>query len=253
MTTPKVTTVDVGGFRHYKVPGDERLYPSVTSVLGVLDKPAIPRWAAREAARYALEHADELSRLDFDQALRRASGAPWAERDRAADKGTDTHGVMEAIALGRPIDVIQPGTENAVRGVVEFWLEFKPVPIAVEQTVVSDLGYAGSFDLIASLGSQTALIDLKTSKSAYPDTALQLAAYGNADRIIHPDGSTEPVPQIDAYYVLHCPHDKPWGLVPYHVTEADFDAFLSTLAAFRWKRERSGEVMGRRTRKAVAA
>jgi hypothetical protein len=249
MTTPKIATLDVGGARHYKVPGLDQLLPSVTSVLGVLDKPALPRWAAREAATYAIDYADKLSGLDRDEAIKRAAGAPWSARDKAASSGTDTHSVMEKIAKGEPIDFVQPGTEKAVRGVVEFWLEFKPKALHVESTVVSETyGYAGSFDLICELLGTTAMLDLKTSKQVYADTALQLVAYAFADYIIEPDGSQTLIPPIESYYVLHAPLLTTWSLVPYKVVPDDFNTFLAALEAFRWKRDRAKEILGRRTR-----
>jgi hypothetical protein len=255
MTTPEVATVDVGGSRHYRVPGVEPLLPSVTSIIGALDKPALPRWAAIEAAKYAVENRAFLAQFSDEEQVKRIKGAPWSKSDKAANAGTDTHGVMERIAKREPITFIQAGTEHAVRSVAEFWLEFRPRPIMVERTVVNaTIGYAGSFDLIAEIAGngRTAMIDLKTGKNAYPDTALQLAAYGRAEFVADPDGSRAPMPAIDDYYVLHAPLVGPWGLIPYEITDADYHAFLGAKVAFDWKRDRTKAVMGRRMRLAAA-
>jgi hypothetical protein len=76
--------------------------------------------------------------------------------------------------------------ELAVAKVAEQFLrEHKPEPIGVEVTVYSPLmGYAGTCDLPCRIGELTWLLDWKTSKGVYGETALQLAAYALAERAI---------------------------------------------------------------------
>lgn len=66
----------------------------------------------------------------------------------------------------------------------EQWLRFvddyKVTPIASEMRVGSVLGYAGTLDLIASIGMATYLIDIKTTARLSPAVKLQTAAYKKA-------------------------------------------------------------------------
>jgi hypothetical protein len=50
---------------------------------------------------------------------------------------------------------------------------------------------------------QRMLLDWKTSKGVYPETACQLAAYQNAEFYIDDDGDEQPMPKVDGLGVVH--------------------------------------------------
>lgn len=180
----------------------------VTDILNAIAKPALVQWAADCAADYTIEHFDELregSRGEAWQSIR------MAHRDtmrRARVAGTDVHHYGERLARG---ETVTPPDE--LRGFVESYARFLDAweiePIAVETPLACTdrFPYAGRADLWATIGKRDhgrALVDLKTGKGVYAETALQLAAYVGAD-LWQPDGpmSEEPKPPVDLAYVAH--------------------------------------------------
>jgi len=105
--------------------------------------------------------------------------------------------------------------------------------------------YMGTLDLICELPRLgTTLIDVKTSKGVYPETALQLAAYGLAETMFSADyvdaATEEPLPIIDSYAVLWLTPDS-WELIPFRITDREFRVFLYLLETARWLWTRAGD------------
>ena len=187
--------------------------PSVTTVLGVLDKPALVWWGQEKGIEGLI-------------ALYREHGIPWGElqevadvvglltkykltvnhvRDKAGDRGQAVHDALESWARHghMPDPKIYPEEqEGYVRGLVAFLKDLPTAePVAAEVLVASpEHGYAGRYDLRVQTSKphdvvvrQTAtrkrtrellpgtlLVDLKTSKGVYPSHARQLEAYEQA-------------------------------------------------------------------------
>lgn len=136
---------------------------SVTSVLKVLDKPAL----VHAAWKLGAEGKDYRK-----------------EWKGAADRGTSVHAALEELAAGVVPDVGAFPDEDRgyVQGLVSAWLDLSPVVAASEVCVASrDLGVAGRFDLLAAVGGEPTLIDLKSNRKAavYDSHHLQVAAYAH--------------------------------------------------------------------------
>lgn len=86
--------------------------------------------------------------------------------------------------------------------------------------------------------------DWKTSKATYPDVALQMCAYMNADFIIDADGNREPMPEFDGAAVLHVT-DTTWAFKPVETGPEVFAQFLHLRASFDWDRDLSRKVIGK--------
>lgn len=235
-----------GGSRFYVHPKTGRVTPGVTSILNVLDKPAIPRWAAKECATFAVEHRDKLAELADEEAIYAIKSSPWKKRDKAASIGTDAHEWAEAAVWNHQMadDILAMdetqrlvnGYGNAVVSMANVIMDLRPKPILAEQTVWGR-GYAGTFDLIADIDGITWLLDWKTGKGVYRETTLQLAAYANAGRYWDKDlVAWMPLPEIERYGVLHVPEtgDAP-RLVELPVDHADFIAFEHAKHVWRWQ------------------
>lgn len=222
-------------------------YPSVTTVLKVLDKPAVTNWIARETARAAFHHPTE-GRTEDDY-ISFLVAQPRERTDIAAKLGSSVH-LLADMASRSPQD--GPGGFEipsealpyleAFRG---FLGRYSASSIISSEKAVLNLsdGYAGTYDLIMQIAGALWLIDIKTSKGYYPEYALQLAGYGHAEWIALPgDPTLYPMPSIQRYGVLHLrPDTYPdtgWRLVEYSVTDRDYLAFLAALDIYQWKGER---------------
>lgn len=251
MTSP-ILAVKVGSGRGYVHPVSQQTVPSVTTVIGVLDKPALPRWAAKSVAEFAVENKANWVNLPDDAAVEMLKGSPWRTRDKAAAAGTDAHSYCESLLRGE-IDINSPfdppGLGDAAKNVREILKTLQPQPLSIEGTVWSHkYGYAGSFDGIHLIGGEVTLVDLKTSSGVYADYAIQLAAYKYADVILLPNGEEIPMLPITRCQIWHAPKEGKWSVVDVDVTEAEFEVFKSAINVFNWKSGRYKEVLGRKTR-----
>jgi hypothetical protein len=224
------------------------IVPGVTGILKVLDKPAIVPWAQGVVADAAIRNRDKLAEWvevgGVEGATKLLKNAAETQRDAAANRGSQVHALAEAIVKGQPVTIpeeLAPYVES-----YRDWIQtFEPKFLAVEEMVASlDYGYAGTLDSIAVIAGETWLLDIKTSKGYYPETAQQLAAYGHAEFIGRPGDPTQyAIPPIDQYGVVHV---RPEGaeLIPYDVTDIEFAAFLAAKKQHQWKANRAGRVIG---------
>jgi len=228
MTTPALAQNVRGKGRHYQAP-DGELVPSVTNVLGVLNKPALPRWAAKMVAEQAVAMRDSLPNLEPEEAVDLLKGAPWRKSGRAADRGTTVHAYLEAKMQGLDPREISGEAARYRKAADAFLEDWAPEPLHIEMTVFGD-GYAGTGDLWATLaGGAAVVMDYKTSKAIYPEAALQLAALARAD--VTADGS--PAPTVDQAWVVRIGED---GYEAKCVRDIDgcYQVFRSLLTAWHW-------------------
>jgi hypothetical protein len=233
--------------RDYRHSDGGRL-PGATTVLGVLDKPALLSWAARVAADTAARaHADGQT---LDAAIAAGIRAPTTKRDKAADLGTMAHDIVErAHTKGEAVtELVTPETEPAIRCAErvlrhlarEFIVTHSEVAYVVDE--VGPLrGYGGTLDLVVEYEGKRYLADLKTGKRAYAESVIpQLAAY------LHLWQTHNPTLPIDGGLVLSAPVD----IDPFHegdgvtrhwidleTLKAGFFVFSGALTVYRYKNE----------------
>ena len=203
-----------------KTPGAEDLILwSVTTIISVLEKPALLYWTAEEAAKAAVaSHGSLKQRIEEEgedaviKWLRDARFRRPADRLSNADLGTVCHAACEEYALtgNRPDEsrleflVRQQGLKAGVKAEVvvltkmldrfDGWLQrFTPSYQATEVAVYSPtLRYAGTTDAFLTIEGVRAIVDYKSSrepfdskgqpKTPYPEqVGLQLAAYRYAE------------------------------------------------------------------------
>ena len=235
--------------------------PSVTTILGIKDKPALVGWAKRETAACAVRNLDVLARMVANggapAAVNWLKTIPDFQRDLSADLGTAVHAAAETIALGLPLEL-----DDAVRPFVaayrrDFLELFHPRFLAVEAMVCSlRYEYGGTADAFVEIEGETWLIDYKTGSGVYPDTALQLAGLARAQFIGRPaDPAQYPIPAATRFGVLHI---RPEGarLLPVVVDRSTVAAFLDARRLFAWDQGPARSVIGepiRRPSKTVAS
>lgn len=218
--------------------------PSVTSVIGSMNKPALVPWAAKcvaEAARAIAEDLvagklkgpEAIAKLRDTDTLKRA---PDNARDSKADVGTTVHSVAEQMALGMTVDasVFAPDTQPYIRSFVRWYERVHPRICAVEAMCANRTwGYAGTFDTIMVVGGRVMVVDYKTSGDSYPEHALQLAAYRNAEFIGLQDGAELPMPSTDGGAILLIGPET-CRLVEWECGEEQFNVFRSLIPVRNW-------------------
>lgn len=187
--------------RMYEIDGV--LLPSVTTVLSVIAKPALIKWAESSAKAATMAAAadlhEDLAKASPYASLSRASYVSTLEKrlgtmrhserslSQAAEIGTQTHALIEW-TLRRELQQVV-GPRPATTGPAEWaymafqdWAKSVALePLRIEETVWSRAhGYAGTMDLVARVRGRETVIDFKTGKAVYAEAFLQNAAYAQA-------------------------------------------------------------------------
>lgn len=258
LTVPKVQTVYVAGDRYY-VNKDGEKRPGVSAILNMWPKPALPGWAAREAATFAVENIEVVKALaatDKKAAVDLIKGAPWRKSGKAADAGTEVHGLAERLMQDRIENrkssfPVPQGTMDFLRNFARFSTEFDIEPVLIETTVWDEeADYAGTLDGFyrLSVGGDrlNAIVDIKTGASGvWPEASLQQTAYARARQYIDPDtGELKPMPKADAAFALWL-RPEGWALVPLAIDDATWEQFLRLRASYEWKRTREKLAVGK--------
>jgi hypothetical protein len=209
-----------------------RSYPRVTSILACLAKPALVPAAVKATVLHIESLVNAGADIDWID-VKREYRRQW---DRKAGDGTAVHLAIDAIINGHELEVELTSTQEAMVRQFYRWQDANaPEYLATEVAVFSDEhDYAGTADLIARVGGRTLLVDTKTGADLWPVMALQLAAYANADFMVH-SGSQQPIPDLDGWAVLHIRPDA-FALreVRADVREAAWAAFLAARDAHYW-------------------
>lgn len=249
MGTPKLAAA-VEGDRYYRHPVTGDRYPSVTTIIKVLDKPALVPWAAGLVADAVLDDLDGWARLaeqDRAETRRTLVALPRKTADDAAARGSSIHDWLQAAAEGRDVAEIErnltPEARTFLPSAKGFLDDWQPEFVYAERSVFGD-GYAGTADFWAHLpGIGLAIGDYKTGKNGrrlYPEVALQLAALRFAEEMADPDDRVVPPPATDCgvgvlitpakYELRRCAADI-----------RTYNVFRALLAVFNW-RKREGLV-----------
>lgn len=147
--------------RYYTSKGEQ--VPGVTTILSVLNKPALVAWANR----MGLEGIDTRKYVD-----------------EAASVGTLAHALIMESLGGVPVRLEDFTADQLMRaryGVQVFndWRKGRDLkPLLIEQPLVSDEHrYGGTIDLLGELDGEPVLIDLKTSSGIYEEHVFQVGGY----------------------------------------------------------------------------
>jgi hypothetical protein len=226
-------------------------YPSVTTILQVIGKPALINWAAKmeremvtevSASLYqdAMELPKKLSRTAWITSLADRLGktkASQKELAKAGEIGTQAHALIEWTLKAKMLE--QPGSAPKISDKAQWsfmawedWARSVDLkPIHVEQVVYSEqYGYAGTLDLLAEVNGKLTVLDWKTGKAIYPESHLQNAAYRQAIREMgHGDpvqGIIVRLPKVDTDPQFEAAEALP--------EKECFDAFMHSLLLWHW-------------------
>ena len=164
---------------------------SVTGVLGIIAKPQLISWAARESASY---FKGEILRLGggaldvatLEQISKDAAQAHRKKAKDAADLGTAIHAACEAVVHGQEPEIIDPAVAPPIDAFKRYRLQSDIEIVATELAVASvDHEFGGRLDFLGYNAKRGWVLgDLKSSSGFYGvEYALQVAGgYGLALR-----------------------------------------------------------------------
>jgi hypothetical protein len=242
MTTP---VLRVRG-KYPTEPGGKPVAPSVSTIVGQLDKPGLSWGAAKESALFAVHHRNEWEELDPLHAVDRIRKHHKGVWDDKAARGTAVHAMAVEWSEGHDVDVT-PECSPYMDALERFYDDHQPRWLHVERSVVYTEpryhSYGGSFDWIAELNDgRRVLGDWKTGGRYPVDTILQLAAYRYAQHLCVVDDvgrfvGLEPMPSVDAAAVVYLHDDGTYELLELPATRDAHGTFLRLRDVWTWRQQ----------------
>jgi hypothetical protein len=155
--------------------------PGVTTILKVIDKPALIQWSAGMASDHFLA-AIKSGREDLDAIHKESKVAHRKKAKDAANIGQNVHEYAECYLKGLPLPELL--SDPAKRGVEAFhkWTEAHKIKLTSSERRLFSRQYyfAGTCDLDAEIDGKRCVGDFKTSSGIYPEMRFQTAAYQQA-------------------------------------------------------------------------
>lgn len=242
MAKTETQTVEINGTEitfypvshQYRI--NKKIIPSVTSILGLIDKSRpLLIWAENLSRQYLKDFTGtELTKDIIENAVKQYS----QKRDSAADTGHQVHEWISAFINAKINEVDIPEVNNdmpskVINGIMGFidWYNSHDVGFLESEKIVysREHNYIGTFDVLMTVDNQLILGDFKTGKAIYPEMQLQLAAYHQALK--------EEVNSviINKYMILHFnKEDGSFETVEYEPKEENFEYFNNLLKLKRF-------------------
>ena len=260
--------------RHYDTPYGR--LPSVTTVLSIIDKPALLGWVAKEAREATIASVwkwlteswtkiQDVGLLSFGELkdIITESVKEYQRKQKTAlDIGSFVHNCIECwykLWEGSRVEYFAfireyyPNHPNAVYMLHAYFdcLRMHHIKVATsEMTVWSDKGYAGTLDLIAEISGIMAVGDIKTTKKIKPTKkALKENPYLvlfyfdqwlQLEAYLRAAIFMKLISSISKKFIIRLDKENP-GTFEYQLRDSndeDFNAFLA--AMILWKRSKSG-------------
>jgi hypothetical protein len=209
------------GHIRYKL-SDGVIVPGVTTVLGLLAKPALVPWANRLG----------LQGIDVSKYV-----------DDKADIGTLGHAMVTDKLTGTTTDTKDYSANQislAENCALSFWAWEKEHPIEevffVERPLVSELcRFGGTLDIYAQINGRREIIDLKTGSGIWPEHGWQLATL---KQLLEENGFP-----VDGTRIINIPRTESESFMEKVVSEKEneigWEIFKHLLAVYNLKKEKS--------------
>lgn len=175
LETPKDTIAKAPKSKRPTYKDEGKAWPSVTTILHVIDAPALDKWRVRQALK-GIDSYEDFS---------------------AADTGTLLHAVIahHLDPEGQPAPAIAEwpapvalAARNSYKGYLAWRKDHTVRPILLEHSMASAaLGYAGTPDFYGEVDGHLEVVDWKTSARVYPEYFIQTAAYAQLLHAKYPE------------------------------------------------------------------
>lgn len=234
-------TLDFDPRKHaYTVNGEK--VPSVTSIVGVLDKPALIWWAVNCTVDFLAETLQPnitYTSAQLKAILDDSKKARFRKSKEALNIGSDAHDWLERYVKSKVLNYqppelpTYPPVLNAVQSYLD-WERGQDIKYLSSERVIYGraANYCGTCDLTLDWNGRFTVADFKTSKDIYPEYWLQVAAYANA--ITEEDRLNER-PQLA---IIRIPKDGEAVEIQSVDDEEYFDllkVFYACLGIYNWK------------------
>ena len=141
-----------------------RLLPSITTIMSVVDNPALNRWKMGKVAEWCFQAPPGPEETKEEYALSAVEKAMQEVGD-AADLGSWTHANIEAHSKGKPMPHQGHPFDLAWAGL----LAFQKAGFEVEKSEITvtcpEHGFAGTTDCAVKRGSKCGIVDFKTIRT----------------------------------------------------------------------------------------
>lgn len=227
---------------HYYELDGKRMY-GVTTVLGVIAKPALIPWAVKTCVDYIKEHANIVytdKKLDHyeitPQQLDEAKSAHRKKKEDAGAKGTDAHAIIEgaikaAIQINNGYVINNGDMPEQVQHFLDWAIKNNIQFLASEKQVYSENAWvAGTTDMVFVKDGKKYVGDVKTSSAIYTEHFYQMAAYRMMlEEMGETDFEGSAVIRIGKDGKFNESKDVQWR----YDYQTDLNAFLGALAIFK--------------------
>ena len=234
-------------------------YPSVTTILNVINKPALIPWAKKqslEKVKYVLQNhvmngtlPEIKSTDDIDAIINEASKTPDKALQLAGDFGSHAHALIEKVINARIHNDKEPVITADFKVVMEsfemFCEQYNPVFVGSEVQVCyrpayTKIRYAGTVDAVIIHEDNPIVVDFKTSKGIYDEHRLQVGAYSHALQTLNKKhlnltGKESP---FDMAWVVKLGKEKADVVVDKVITLPSYRAFENTTKLYYELREK---------------
>ncbi|HDZ26357.1 hypothetical protein LCGC14_0398870 [marine sediment metagenome] len=196
---------------------DNTIVPGVTTITGILAKPALKFWANKIG----------LQGIEIRKYV-----------DDKADIGTLAHAMVTDYLKGDKTNTDdytknQIGqAENAALSFFEWEKKYKIEPILIEKPLISEkYGFGGTADIYAKVDGVLELVDLKTGKGIFDEMRYQVSAY---KELLIENGYP-----VDRVRILNIPRTENESFVDEIVRNCNigFKIILSCLSIYNLKKE----------------
>jgi PD-(D/E)XK nuclease superfamily protein len=240
--------------RFYEIDGQK--LPSVTAILGAVNKPALIPWAAKQeremvySAVRSLINDVEVKRGNFMLSLEYAVGREKAhskELSKAATIGSEAHSRIEWHLRNELKQATGPEPQINDKALWAFmawedWRKAANLSVSLVEEVVwsKRYGYAGTLDFAGQIDHESerlhVVADNKTGARVYKEAHLQIAAYGHAlvemqHADVMPAGCIVRLPKTEEDPAFEVVVISPEDMTANH------KVFLNVLELWRWMDE----------------
>lgn len=226
--------------RYYADEKGKTQYTGVTTVLGVIAKPALVGWAANQACDYIEKNFPTAEQLFekptiFTELIKEARTAWRKKRDKAADSGTNVHETLEGMikdAIAK--DGYLPETKSEEKQIQHFinWaVENKVKFLECEKVLYDKENFiAGTADGVLEMDGKKYVYDIKTGKGVYQEAWWQMGAYRMMLEKMGHDN-------FHGSLIIHLPEKGELKTYERYDIDTDKEAFMCALRLYRIKQQ----------------